>query len=221
MGLFSKVRQMTGSPSKDLLQHGLLGRGIITGVEQTGVSTGVDFDPSHVCVFSVEVSLDNTPRYTATCRQAIRATIMPQLLGGEVTVAVRVNPADHAEIALDLATEPPIVTVSATDGDANTGSAAEILENGAPCRAVIVESLPLGRRNPAGVDLFAFSLTILAEGRAPYQTRLGMPVPPEAVPLLYPGNTVPAKRLPDRDDHYVMIDWADALRQVEQPAASH
>lgn len=78
----------------------------------------------------------------------------------------------------------------------------------------------MGRRNTAGVDLFAFSLTILAADRAPHQTSLGMRVPPEAVPLLYPGNNVPAKRLPDRDDHYVVIDWADALRQVEQPAAS-
>jgi len=101
------------------------------------------------------------------------------------------------------------------------GSAAEILEGGVPCRAVIVESLPLGRRTPERVNLFAFSLTILAECRAPYQTRLGMPVPPEAVPLLFPGNNVPAKRLPDRDDHYVMIDWAAALRQVDQPAAIH
>jgi hypothetical protein len=220
MGLFSKVRQMTGAPSKELLEHGLLGQGIITEVKQTGVSTGVDFDPSHVCIFTVEVSLDNTARYMATCRQAIRATILPQLLGGGATVAVRVNPDDHSQIALDLASEPPVITVSAGDGDAKTGSAAEILELGVPCRAVIVESLPLGRRNPAGVDLYAFSLTILADGRPPYQTKLGMPVGPEAVPLLYPGNNVPAKRLPDREDHFVMIDWPEARRQVEQPATT-
>jgi hypothetical protein len=179
------------------------------------VSTGVDFDPSHVCVFTVEVSLDNVARYVATCRQAIRATILPQLLGGGATVAVRVDADDHSQIALDLASEPPVITVSANDRDAKTGSAAEILDLGGPCRAVIIESLPLGRRNQVGVDLYAFSLTILADGRPPYQTKLGMPVPPEAVPLLYPGDNVPAKRLPDREDHYVMIDWPEALRQVE------
>jgi hypothetical protein len=92
MGLFSKVREVTGTPSKQLLEQGLLGRGIITAVTQTAVSSGVDFDPSHVCVFTVEVSLDNTPRYIATCRQSIRATILPQLLGGGVIVAVRVDP---------------------------------------------------------------------------------------------------------------------------------
>lgn len=216
MGLFSKVRQMAGAPSKELMEKGLLGRGIITEVKQTGVSTGVDFDPSHVCVFTVEVSLDNTPRYMATCRQAIRATILPQLLGGGATVAVRVDPDDHQTIALDLATEPPVITVSPSDGDANTGSAAEILDLGEPCRAVIVETLPLGRRNAAGIDLHAFSLTVLADGHAPYQTKLGMPVPPEAVPLLYPGNNVPAKRLPERGDQYVMIDWRQALADAEQ-----
>ena len=29
---------------------------------------------------TVEVALDNVPRYTATCRQAVRATILPQLM---------------------------------------------------------------------------------------------------------------------------------------------
>jgi hypothetical protein len=142
------------------------------------------------------------------------------LLGGGATVALRVNPDDHSQIALDLASEPPVITVSAGDGDAKTGSAAEILDLGVPCRAVIVESSPLGRRNPAGVDLYAFALTILADGRPPYQTKLGRPVPPEAVLLLYPGNNVPAKRLPDREDHFVMIDWPEARRQVEQPATT-
>jgi hypothetical protein len=218
MGLISKVRQLSGAPSNHLLEHGLLGQGVITSVKQTNTSTGVDFDPSHVCIFTVEVSLDNTPRYTATCRQAIRATILPRLLTGGVTVAVRVDPDDHSKIALDLATEPPVVTV-ARDGDTNVGSASEILEHGVGCRVVIIESLPLGRRNQAGVDLYAFSLSVFAEGRAPYQTKLGMPVPPEAVPLLYPGNNVPAKRLPDREDHYVVIDWPEALRAVEQATA--
>lgn len=220
MGLFSKVRELTGSPSRELLQHGLLGQGIITGVKQTGVSSGPDFNPSHVCVFTVEVSLDNTPRYTATCRQAILATVLPQLLGGGTTVAVRVDPEDHSKIALDLTTPPPVITVSSSSGDANTGSADEILETGSPCRAVIVESMPLQRRNSKGVDMYAFSLTVLADGRTPYQVQVGMPVPPEAVPLLYPGNNVPAKRLPDKPDQYIVIDWSAALGQYEGATAS-
>ena len=218
MGLFGKMRNLSGSVPKKLLENGLLGRGIITGVKQTSVSVGADFNPAHVCVFTVEVTLDNVPRYTATCRQAILATVLPQLISGEPTVAVRVNPDDHSEIALSLNEAPPTVTMAA-GGDANTGSAAEILEYGEDCRAVIVQSQPLGTRNQAGKDMYAFLLTVMADGRAPYQVRVGNPVAADAVPLIYPGNSVPAKRLPDRGDEYIVIDWDAALTQATQAAS--
>ena len=92
MGLLSKMRNLTGAVPKELLENGLLGRGIIVSVQQTSVSTGADFDPAHVCVFTVEVALDSEPRYTATCRQAVRATVLPQLMMPGATVAVRVDP---------------------------------------------------------------------------------------------------------------------------------
>jgi hypothetical protein len=218
MGLFNKLRQATGSVSRKLLEEGLLGRGIITDIRQTGVSTGADFNPSHVCVFTVEVSLDNVPRYTATCRQAVLATVLPQLASPGTTVAVRVNPEDHSEIALSLGEAPPTVTMAAT-GDANTGSAAEILAYGEDCRAVIVESQPLGTKNPKGVDMYALMLTVFADGRAPYQVAVGNPVPPEGVPLLYPGNNVPAKCMASRGDKYIVVDWAAALEQATHPVA--
>jgi hypothetical protein len=212
MGMFSKLRGMTGTPSGDLLENGVLGRGIITDVRQTSVSTGSEWNPSHVCVFNVEVSLDDTPRYMAECRQAVPATILPQLASGNATVAVRVNPTDGNEIALSLGEEPPTVTVSG--GDANTGSAAEILATGESCRAVIVQSQPLGKRNAQGVDLYALLLTVMADGRAPFQVPVGNPVPPEAVPLLYPGNNVPAKYMPERGDNHIVVDWAAAVEQA-------
>jgi hypothetical protein len=218
MGLFSKMRDLTGSVPKELLEKGLLGRGIIVSVQQTGVSTGADFDPAHVCVFTVEVALDNVPRYTATCRQAVRATIMPQLMTQGVTVAVRVDPQDHRRIALSLGEEPPTVTLAAS-GDANTGSAARILEQGVSCKAVIVQSQPLGMRNPKGDDMYAFALTVMADGRPPYQIQVGNPVPAAALPLLYPGKTVPAKRMPGGDDRELVIDWEAALAELSTSAA--
>jgi hypothetical protein len=218
MGLFNKMRELTGSVPKELLEHGELGRGIIVSVQQTSVSTGADFDPAHVCVFTVEVALNNVPRYTATCRQAVRATILPQLLLPSATVAVRVDPNDHSRIALSLGEEPPTVTM-ASSGDPNTGSAARILEFGVPCKAVIVQSQPLGMRNAKGNDMYAFLLTVLADGRSPYQIQVGNPVPAPAVPLLYPGNTLPAKRMPDGDDRELAIDWEAALAQVSPTAA--
>jgi len=217
MGLLSKMRDLSGSVSKELLQEGLLGRGIVVSVQQTAVSTGADFNPSHVCVFTVEVALDNVPRYTATCRQAVRATILPQLMAPGATVAVRVDPKDQTRIALSLGEEPPTVTMAST-GDANTGSAARILDLGEPCKAVIVQAQPLGMRNSKGDDMYAFSLTVMAEGRPPYQIQVGNPVPAAAVPLLYPGNTVPAKRMPDGDDRELVIDWETTLAQLANTA---
>jgi hypothetical protein len=214
MGLFNKMRNLAGSVPKELLQNGLLGRGIVVSIQQTSVSTGVDFDPSHVCVFTVEVALDDVPRYTATCRQAVRATVLPQLMMPGATVAVRVDQNDHSRIALSLGEEPPTVTM-ASSGDANTASAARILEYGVPCTAVIVQSQPMGMRNPAGNDMYAFVLTVMAEGRSPYQTQVGNPVPANAVPLIYPGSTLPARRMPDGDDHEIVIDWEAALARVE------
>jgi hypothetical protein len=217
MGLLSKMRNLTGTPPKELLENGLLGRGIIVGVQQTGVSTGADFDPSHVCVFTLEVALDGVPRYQASCRQAVRATFLPQLMSSGATIAVRVDPNDHSRIALSLGEEPPVVTM-ASSGDKNTGSAARILAEGAPCKAVIVQFQPMGMRSSTGKDMYAFLLTIMAEGRAPYQVQVGNPVPAEGVPLLYPGNTVPAKRMPDGDDREVVIDWDAALAGVASTA---
>jgi hypothetical protein len=214
MGLLNKLRSATGSVSRKLLEEGLLGQGIITDVRQTGVSTGADFNPSHVCLFTVEVSLDNTPRYTATCRQAVLATILPQLLNPGTTVAVRVNPEDHSEIALSLGEAPPTITVSSTSGDPNTASASEILSYGDPCRVVIVESQPLGRKNQKGVDIYALLMTVMVDGRPPYQVPVGNPVPPEAVPLLYPGNNVPAKCMLSRGDKNVVVDWEAALAEA-------
>ena len=213
MGLFSKMRSLTGSVPKELLEKGLLGRGIIVSIQQTSVSTGAEFDPAHVCVFTVEVALDNVPRYTATCRQAVRATILPRLMTPGATVAVRVDPEDRPRIALSLGEEPPTVTMAST-GDPNTGSAARILEQGVPCKAIIVETQSLGMRSSSGKDMYAFVLTVIADGRPPYQSQVGNPVPAAALPLLYPGNTVPAKRMPAGDDHDVVIDWDAALAQL-------
>ena len=218
MGLFNKMRNLTGSVPKELLDQGLLGRGIIVSVQQTSVSTGADFDPAHVCVFTVEVALDNVPRYTATCRQAVRSTILSQLMMPGTTVAVRVEPGDHSRIALSLGEEPPTVTM-ASSGDPKTRSAARILELGVPCRAVIVQTQLLGMRNPKGDDMYAFVLTVMAEGRPPYQIQGGNPVPSAALPLLYSGKTVPAKRMPDGDDRELVIDWERALAQLATTTA--
>src|SRR3954454_2332459 len=203
MGLLSK---MTGGPDKKLLATGLLGRGIITDIQPTGTTMEIGNGlVQRVCVFTVEVSLDRQAPYTATCRQRIPEIHLPQVQLGNTTVAVRANPADLTQIALDFATEPPVVT---TPGGTGNHSAAEILATGAPGQPVIVQYQPLGKRNPAGVDLYAFLLTVMPPGGDPYQIQVGNPTPPVALPFLFPGSRVPVKigTIPNA----VVIDWEAA-----------
>jgi hypothetical protein len=212
MGMFKKLKQMTGSVDKDLLRNGLLGRGTITEVQQTRVSTGGDDAFSRpVCVFTVEVALDNVPVYTASCRQSVPITVLPRFVPGQTVVAVRVNPDNHDEIGLDLETNPPEVTMAQGQG----ASAADVLARGTPVRSVIVQTAPLGMKNPHGVDMHAFVLTVMPEGQKPYQAKVGNPVPDDAVPLLFPGSNLPAKVLPEEPDG-VVIDWDAALAEFSK-----
>src|SRR5262249_7798407 len=154
-GHMKRMRNLTGSVPNELLQNGMLGRGVIVSIQQTSVSTGADVDPSYVCVFAVEVALDNEPRYTATCRQAVRVTSLPTLMMPGTMIAVRVDPSDHSRIALSLGEQAPTVTMAGS-GDPNTSSASRILEFGEPCEAVIVEIQPMGLRSSKGMDMYAF-----------------------------------------------------------------
>ncbi len=212
MGLFKKMGQLTGSVNKKLLTEGLLGRGLITDVEQTSVSRGQDAYSAPVCIFTVQVTLDDVPAYEASCRQAVPLALVPQLASGGAQVAVRVNPNDHSEIALDLATEAPTVRMAEGDGAAK---ASDILATGLDARAVIVESMPLGKTNPAGLDMYAFSLTVMRDGEAPYQTQVGNPVPKNAIPLIYPGHNLPAKVMASNPKG-VVIDWERSVQEATQ-----
>ena len=201
------LRKITGGPDKKLLETGLLGRGIITEVKLTGTtySTGNGL-VQRVCLFTVEVSLDGRPPYTATCKQRFPEIELARIQPGNTTLAVRANPADLTEITLDLGTQPPVVT------SAGGRSAAAILATGQPGQAIIVASQPLGKRNPAGVDLYYFRLTVMPDGKQPYQIEVGNPTPPAALPFLYPGSRVPVKIGAGPND--VVIDWNAAVAAV-------
>ena len=193
------------------MKNGLLGRGQITGFKQTSVSTGGEDNPSPVCIFTVQVALDNVPPYEATCRQGISMMSLPQLASGGAVVAVRVNPDDHSEIAIDLGTAPPVVAMAAQAGQE---TAADILAKGSVARAVIVQSQPLGMKSPTGLDMYGFQLTIMADGKAPYQIEVGNPVTPGGQPLIFPGSNLPAKYMPDGGPESVAIDWDAAVAEA-------
>jgi hypothetical protein len=203
MGL---LRKITGGTDKKLLQTGLLGQGLITDVRITGttVQTGNGL-VQRSCVFTVQVTLDGREPYEATCKQRVLEVQIPQFQPGSTTVAVRVNAEDPTDIALDLATAPPEVTMAAGSGD---HSAATVLATGEPAQAVIVESASLNKRNPSGVEIYAYTLTVMPTDKDPYQIQVGNPTPPAALPFLFPGSHVPVKigSVPNA----VVIDWDKA-----------
>jgi hypothetical protein len=116
MGSLGRAHDLDGSIAGGAGVNGALpGRGSIVSVQQTTVNTGTDADPSHECVFTVEVALDGAPRYTATCRQSVRAMALVPLMLPGATVAVRVDSTDRSRVALSLS-EPlatPVAAVTA------------------------------------------------------------------------------------------------------------
>jgi hypothetical protein len=204
MGLLSKL---TGGTDTKLLANGRPARGVIVDVALTGstVQMGGGF-VERICVFTVEVTLDGQPPYHAQIRQRIPEIQIPQIQPGNTMVMVKVDPSDPTKAAIDWSTPAPKVTMT------NTGrmTAADIIASGLACEAVIIESRPLGMQNPSGIDMYAFALSVFVPGRAPYQIQVGNPVPPPALPLLFPGSRLPAKVDPD-EPNGLAIDWETAL----------
>ena len=209
MGLFSKL---SGGPDKKLLETGVPGRGIITEVKLTGTTlqSGNGL-VQRTCIFTLEVSLDGKEPYTATAKQRFPEVQLSQIDPGNTTVCVRANPDNPEEIAIDFDNPPPVVHSA---GPAPGHSAAEILATGTPARAVIVQSQPIGKVNQDGVDIYAYQLTVMPEGKDPYQIQVGNPTPPKALPFLFPGSKVPVKI--GSDPNAVVIDWDQAEAEAKQ-----
>ena len=74
---------------------------------------------------------------------------------------------------------------------------------------MIVANQPLGIRNHEGADVHLFTLTVLPAGGQPYQVQVGNPLPPTALPLVFPGAKVPVK-VGAEGPQSVAIDWARA-----------
>lgn len=219
MGFMDKLRAMGGGVSPELLRDGILARGEVVNVEMTGMSVSQGDQVAttkQVCNVTLNVLMDNTQPFQASVHQGIPVLLLQQLSTPGAVVAVRVNPQNHQEVAIDFDSAPPTVTLA--EGGPNRGSAAELLATGTAARAVIIHTEPLGVRSPAGVDVYAFVVTILSDGHAPYQTQMGNPVPPEGVPLLYPGANLPAKVRPEEQGE-VIIDWAAAVQEYSHTRA--
>jgi hypothetical protein len=210
MGLLGKMKTAMGGDDGQLMASGQLGRAEVMNVRVTGTSVQHGgAPPEQVCVFDLMVYLDNIPPFQAEVRKRLPVYLLSDIQPGRTVLAVRVDPADHSRVGIDLSVEPPTVQLAQTPGKI---TAADILDRGSSCEAVIVQSQPLGvKSSVSGLDMYAFLLTIMVPGQAPYQVQVGNPVPPEGIPLLFPGSRLPAMYLPGGIPENVVINWKAAL----------
>lgn len=210
MGILGKMKTAFGGDDPQLMANGQLGRAEVMNVRVTGSSIqSGGAPPEQVCAFELMVYLDDTPPFPAEARKRVPVYALANIQPGQTVVAVRVDPADHSRVGIDFSVEPPSVRLASTPGKI---SAQEVLERGDSCEAVIIQSQPLGvKSSVSGLDMYAFMLTVMVPGQAPYQIQVGNPVPPEAVPLLFPGSRLPAKYLPGGIKENVVIDWRSAI----------
>jgi hypothetical protein len=185
-----------------LLATGILGRGEVLGVIPSGSTVTIGNGlVERTCDFQLNVLLDGEQPFPAAARQRVQEVLIPQLQQGAV-VAVRVDPTNHANVAIDFDTAPPEVTLPSSTGK---NSAADILANGKPLVVVLVANQPIGVKNAKGDPVHALSLTIAEGVDTPYQIQVGNAVPASALPLLYPGSRLHAKLGEGPND--VVVDW--------------
>lgn len=203
-----KLSQVSGGVDAELMENGLLGLGTIAEIDEKHltVSLGGGNEDDRTCAFTVDVALDNTAPFQATCTQRVSSAVFDALQPGRGFVAVRVDPDDHSRIALDTRTDPPVVTLPAAQPGQLTTY--DILEQGVPVQVKLAASRFMRMRNAQGVDMYATKFTVLADGRS-WEVQLNQPVPAEGVPLLVEGAELPGKMLAG-NDQAVVIDWPAA-----------
>lgn len=211
MGFFDDLgdalRNVTGGTDSQLLANGILGRADLLAVDISG--TTMQFGNGLVerkCTFTLQVYLQGEAPYQATCVQRIGEIYLPQLVPGQTALAVRVDPADRNNVALDFNTPVPNITVKASEGK---DSAAWILANGTAAKVVLVANQPMGITSAAGDPVQALTLTI-DKGAESYQVQVGNAVPNSALPLVYPGSKLHAKIGEGPND--VVVDWSKGAR---------
>lgn len=209
MGLFSKLTASFTGTDADDIPNGVLASAVITGYQPTGTVVRYGTTPYRVCDFTLQVHPENGEPYAATTRQKIIEWEIARIQPGQTVCAVRIDPNDPQRVAIDFATNPP--STLAAQPNVARRSATEILTGGEACQAVIASFQDLGQQHPeTGDAIYAFVLTVIPAAGDPYQAQVGFGVPAKALPKLFNGAQLPAKRMPDTPNE-VVIDWDTAL----------
>lgn len=206
MGLFKKLKEATVGADASNIEGGIETNALIVSMEPTGMVVTHGTYPMRVCVFGLQVQPENGEPYIVSVKQQIFEPNMARIQPGSTIVTAVVDPTNPANVAIDFATAPP-----ASQPKAATHSAADILANGEPCTAVIAMFQDAGMKHPVSGDpIYALMLTVMPTNDTPYQVQVGLAVPARALPKLFPGSQVPAKRAPGTPNE-VVIDWDAAL----------
>ena len=208
MGFFDELadgfRQFTNGVDQNLLATGILARAEILSLTMSGTTISILNAPvERTCTFRLRVMKDDQQPYEASVTQRVQEIVIPQLQAPGVVVAVRVDPANGANIAIDLLSEPPVVRLPESSGP---GSAKDILATGTPVTVVLVANQPIGLTNHEGHPVHALTLTVATGVPEPYQVQVGNAIPPSALPLVYPGSKLHAKL--GSDPNSIVVDWA-------------
>lgn len=197
------LSDLIGSPDDALLVKGELARGHVLGIAASSLSMSVmNGLRERKCTFTVQVYREGHEPYQATAVQRVQEVYIPQFASGRAWVAVRVDPANPARIALDFATAPPEIQVQPGE---SSESAAAILEHGRPVEVVLVQAKPLGLTAPTGDAVYLLELTVIDGNEPAYQTQVGNAVPAASLPQLYPGSRLRARRGEGSGD--IVVEW--------------
>ncbi len=206
MGFFSKItsglNQAIGGVDQELLNSGVLARAQVISAVPSGSTLQVGGGlVERTCTFQLQVLADGQAPYVAEAKQRVPEVYLTQFQPG-TAVAVRVDPADPNRLALDFTAQPPSVRLAKSEGP---GTGPYVLRNGADAEVVVVQSGAAGFQNYQGYEMYNFALTVIRPGIDPYQVQVANAVPPESLPLLYPGARLHAKV--GTEPHQVVTDF--------------
>ena len=226
MGLFDRAKRELGMVDRKLIANGILARGNVVSAVPDGMTIGQDanlaYGAEKVCRVVVEIiGLNGEEPYEATCKHSIPLIYIPKLQEKGAAVAVRVDPDDPQHIELDLGTEAPPAPVILVSDDGtrqtlkaskSTYTAAEILQQGAPCTVDVLAVIPLNQLASDGAPATGLVLLVHRDGVADYQAQIGTHIPDAAVAKVVVGATLPARWVPGpglpTDVNLVSPDWA-------------
>jgi hypothetical protein len=208
MGFFDELadgfRRLTGGVDQKLLVTGILARAELVSLSLSGSTITIMNGPvERTCTFGLKVMMNDRAPYEATVTQRVQEIAIPQLQAPGVVLAVRVDPTNPANVAIDFFSEPPVVNLPESTGP---GSAKDILATGTPVTVVLVANQPIGVNNHEGHPVHALTLTVATGVPEPYQVQVGNAIPPFALPLVYPGSKLHAKL--GSDPNAIVVDWA-------------